>query len=154
MQHLLLSAAPMASLQHLSAAPMAGEGSYSALLVTMAMDHALTSTILPKGLSLAPQNLTATGTHPMVFAFGNQSNVRPILAPIFDAKVEGSRGWALLASHIPGRTGKECQDRWRLLNPPGSSSEESSEEEEEAPPPAQAPTSEPPVPPPAELVAA
>ena len=63
---------------------MAGEGAYSALLVTLAVDRALTTTILPRGLSLAPQSLTAPGTHPMILAFGNQSNVRPIAARAFD----------------------------------------------------------------------
>ena len=57
---------------------------YSALLVTIAVDTALATTILPEGLSLAPQSLTPGGTHPFVFAFGNQSDVRPIAAKIFD----------------------------------------------------------------------
>lgn len=64
--------------------PMAGEGGYDALMVTLAFDEALVTTLLPPGLSLAPQNLTAAGTHPMVFAFGNQSHVRPIAVHAFD----------------------------------------------------------------------
>ena len=53
-------------------------------MVTLAVDTAVVTTILPKGLSLAPSNLTAPGTHPMVFAFGNQSHVRPVALKLFD----------------------------------------------------------------------
>eukprot|EP00966_Prymnesium_polylepis_P255819 5910096-Prymnesium_polylepis.1 len=64
----------------------AGEGSYDALLVTLAVDEALATTLLPPGLRLAPQMLTPSHSHPFIFAFGNQSNVRPIrpLPKIFD----------------------------------------------------------------------
>jgi hypothetical protein len=26
------------------------------------------------------------------------------------------RGWALIATHLPGRTGRECQQRWATLS--------------------------------------
>ena len=69
----VLAAAAAAS--HASLA--AGEGDYRALMLTVAMPTADVERLLPVGLSLGRQNLTATGTHPMVFAFGNQSNVHP-----------------------------------------------------------------------------
>ena len=62
----------------------AGEGGYDALLATFAIPKALVETIIPTGLKLAPQNYTAPGTHPMVFAFGNQSHVRPVALKAFD----------------------------------------------------------------------
>ena len=56
---------------------IAGRGSYSALMVTVATPRQLVERLLPPGLFLAAQNLTASGTHPMILTFGNQSNVRP-----------------------------------------------------------------------------
>ena len=77
----LLAALACASPAHL---PYAGEGGYNALLVIAAFDQATVSRLLPPGLSLAPQHMTPAGTHPMVFAFGNQSHVRPIDLKLFD----------------------------------------------------------------------
>ena len=34
------------------------------------------------------------------------------LATIFEVSGEGSRGWANIASHLPGRSGRDCRERW------------------------------------------
>ena len=62
---------------HAHAEIFAGTGGYSALMVTYAAPTPLVQRLLPAGLSLAPQNFSAPGTHPMVFAFGNQTGVHP-----------------------------------------------------------------------------
>ena len=58
---------------------IAGRGSYSALMVTVATPRQLVERLLPPGLFLAAQNLTASGTHPMILTFGNTLRYQTML---------------------------------------------------------------------------
>ena len=41
-------------------------------------------------------------------ALGGDARMRQIVPALF----KGGPNWALVATHIPGRTGRECRERW------------------------------------------
>lgn len=57
-------------------------------------------------------------------------------------EANGARKWSVLASHLPGRTGKQCRERWHnQLNPDVSKSPWTEDEDRASPasPPGPAP---------------
>ena len=58
-------------------------GYYRTYCVVLPFDDAVLQGMLPSKLELAPQSVTPTGTHPIVFLFGKHFDVRPNIIPFF-----------------------------------------------------------------------
>jgi hypothetical protein len=59
-----------------------GVGELQAAAVTLALTRSAVAHMLPSGLALAPQSLTASGLHPVGLVFARHRNVRPNLLPM------------------------------------------------------------------------
>jgi len=64
-----------------SRASGAGEGVYNATMVTLSLPRAEVESMLAEGLELGtpPDGVLKDGEHPVVFAFGYQTDVRPVI---------------------------------------------------------------------------
>jgi hypothetical protein len=57
-------------------ADLKGSGTYNASVVTLCLEQELIGPALPLGLQLMAQEVTPPGTHPLIFMFGRQKDVR------------------------------------------------------------------------------
>ena len=79
--------------------------------------------LLPGGdlgseLSLLSQLLPAEGREepiPWAGACGGDARMRWLVPQLAKEMAKGGPSWAIVATHLPGRSGRECRDRWLEL---------------------------------------